>query len=559
VVTTMLVGAIVLQSLGVALALSLPPSAERRMVRILVAGAILSLCLVTVGALVGVSPSDGAGQAAGLLVVSALLLAGVLGWWRFIRPVAGVPPHAGVARSDTGEPLRAKTEELALINSLNAALNSGAGLDELMESFGVGASRLLSALNTSVYTLDRAGLYFEFHMSTLQKSFAKKIRVAIGTDIPTPLVPRTGGNWFDRVARHGGPLITNDPDEIENRMREFEQAERFSWAFPTIMGVLRIRSVMTAPLMAGDDLVGMIDLSRDTPFDQRDAESLESLIHELTAVLGRKRLEEDLLELNATLESRVRDRTAELEAINLDLKAANETKDHFLSLVSHEFRTPLNSIIGFSSILSAQESEGLSEVQLRQLEMVKSSAQDLLVLVQNVLWLTEARADGFAVVPVPLGLRDHLEIALAGAMRAKGAAALEFDLDVDEETASLELVQDPAAFDVLLRIVVENAVKFTRDGGVTISARRPDDDHVAIRVADTGFGISEAELPRVFDEFRQSAGDPKDAKPRGMGAGLAVARHLAHLLHGEIGVASVLGQGSTFTVTLPIVHPGARG
>jgi len=223
--------------------------------------------------------------------------------------------------------------------------------------------------------------------------------------------------------------------------------------------------------------------------------------------------------------------------------------------MSHELRTPLNAIIGYGSPRADGITGPLNDQQVAQLGRVKGSATHLLALIEQILSLSriEAGHDDIRVEQVDARtvVRDATTL-VEPLMTAKGLA-----LHVDLPPEPNELATDVTKVRQILLNLLTNAGKFTERGSVRCELRAEEEMFV-IDVTDTGRGISSEDLPHVFESFWQaSAGDHE--RPEGVGLGLSVSRRLARILGGEITVASVLGQGSTFSVRLPRRTPNDNG
>jgi PAS domain S-box-containing protein len=273
----------------------------------------------------------------------------------------------------------------------------------------------------------------------------------------------------------------------------------------------------------------------------------------------RKQAETALRELNETLEHRVAERTGELQAALVRARAADEIKSAFLATMSHELRTPLNSIIGFTGILLQGMAGPLSAEQTKQLGMVQGSARHLLDLINDVLDISKIEAGQLEVRAEPFDLRASLDrvIASVRAMADKKGLAL----DAVICAAPVEMVSDRRRIEQILINLLNNAIKFTEHGGVTLTVglvdsfrARPDSPPrpaVRLQVADTGIGIKPDDLATLFQPFRQ-LDSGLTRQHEGTGLGLAICRRLAVLLQGEISVSSVWSKGSEFTVTIPL-------
>ncbi len=284
-----------------------------------------------------------------------------------------------------------------------------------------------------------------------------------------------------------------------------------------------------------------------------------------------------LQQLNLTLERRVAERTAELEAANRELaahadtishdlrvaEAADQIKSAFLATMSHELRTPLNSIIGFTGIVLMGKAGPLNAEQTKQLQMVRESGWHLLDLINDVLDLSKIEAGQIELRMEPFNLPASIErvLAMIGPLAEKKG----LELAAEVAPALRVMVSDQRRVEQILLNLLSNAVKFTDQGRVLLTAELLDDFHpardgeskpvprpaVRLCVADTGIGILSEDLLKLFQPFRQIDSGPA-RRTDGTGLGLAISRRLATLLGGEIAAKSAWSRGSEFTVTLPL-------
>jgi len=237
---------------------------------------------------------------------------------------------------------------------------------------------------------------------------------------------------------------------------------------------------------------------------------------------------------------------AELDDKSDQLRAASEAKTRFLANVSHELRAPVTAVIGLIRLLSDPDSDPLTPAQGEQIELIRGSAVDLLALVNDLLDL--AKAESGRVVPVwsPVDLR-----ALFGQLRGTVKALLpgpRVRLEVDDPPDGSTIDSDEALLSQVLRNLLHNAVKFTEQGRVRMHAEKHDEQWV-FAVEDTGIGIPPDAHERVFEEFYQV---PSRLRASGTGLGLPYARKVVTLLGGTLTLRSEPGQGSVFTVSLPV-------
>lgn len=290
-----------------------------------------------------------------------------------------------------------------------------------------------------------------------------------------------------------------------------------------------------------------------SPFEEVEQQNQE-LMNTLQELRARQ---EELEMLNRELEDTNRGVVAlyaELDERADYLRRASELKTRFLSNVSHEFRTPLNSIISLAGLLMDRMDGDLTAEQVKQVRYIQSSARDLQELVNDLLDLAKVEAGKVRMRPKRFEVHE-LFSALKGMLKPLLAENTSVNL-VFEETGDLQpLHTDEGKVSQILRNLISNAIKFTPHGSVTVSASMQTDGTVEFRVADTGIGISPEHHETIFKEFSQLE-NPLQERYRGTGLGLPLCRNLAKLLGGAIWLESELGKGSTFFVSVPAVYVG---
>jgi signal transduction histidine kinase len=233
------------------------------------------------------------------------------------------------------------------------------------------------------------------------------------------------------------------------------------------------------------------------------------------------------------------------------LAEADRVKTEFMANVTHELRTPLNSVIGFAGLLKDEVPGPLNAKQAEFAADILASGQRLLALVEGILEMSRLDVAGGALGREPVEIGAALEERVAAHRQVAGARGLTMRLEVAADAGRPEL--DSRALRRMLDALIDNAIKFNREGGtVTVSAQR-DDGWLQIAVADTGIGIAREDLPRLFKSLAQL--DAGMSRQRGgIGLGLALARRLAELHGGTLEVESEPGKGSRFTLRLPILE-----
>lgn len=234
------------------------------------------------------------------------------------------------------------------------------------------------------------------------------------------------------------------------------------------------------------------------------------------------------------------------------LKRTADVKARVVANVSHEFRTPLHSILGLSKLLLDGVDGDLGDEQRKQVRYIRASAEELSDLVNDMLDLSKTETGRSIIRPTKFSAADFVA-AMRGMMRPLVAPGAPVEL-VFELAEDFELETDQAKISQIVRNLVSNALKFTEQGFVRVSVRKGDDDQLVIAVADTGIGIEAGDQERVFEEFGQVDG-PIQERVKGNGLGLSLARKLATLMGGTLTLASTPGTGSTFTLTVPRLHP----
>ena len=275
-------------------------------------------------------------------------------------------------------------------------------------------------------------------------------------------------------------------------------------------------------------------VSRDTPAPQ-----LENALAEAAAL--RAELEETNRGVVALY--------AELDAQADDLRKATELKSRFLAYMSHEFRTPINSIRSITRLLRDRTDGPLTDEQEKQVGFIQKSASEFAEMVDDLLDLAKIEAGRVDISPAWFEMVDLFQ-ALRGMFKpvlTNPDVTLVFQAPDDLPS----LYTDDHKLSQILRNFISNALKFTQRGEVRVSVVRVGPGMVRFSVADTGIGIAPEFHSAVFEDFSQ-VNTPLQKRLRGTGLGLALSRQLATLLGGEVTLESTLGEGSVFSVTLPL-------
>ncbi|TDD84662.1 HAMP domain-containing protein [Actinomadura rubrisoli] len=371
-------------------------------------------------------------------------------------------------------------------------------------------------------------------------------------------------------------------------------------------------SLIVLPIVAEDQVLGVIELASLRPFGPVQRDFLEQLrenigvnvntivanartdelLAESQRLAGELRArseelqirQEELQSSNAELEEKaallvsqnrdietknleIEQARQELEARAQQLALASKYKSEFLANMSHELRTPLNSLLILAQLLAQNPARNLTPKQVEYAGIIHSAGSDLLQLINDILDLSKVEAGKMDLAPEPVPLRHLVEYVDATFRPLTTQKSLEFRIGTGPGVPD-EVLTDGSRLRQVLRNLLSNAVKFTDSGGVELRIENADPAElppparthgraVAFRVIDTGIGIAEHQLESIFGAFQQADGTTS-RKYGGTGLGLSISREIAYLLGGAIVADSTPGQGTTFTFYLPVARPDFR-
>jgi signal transduction histidine kinase len=419
----------------------------------------------------------------------------------------------------TGE-LARSVEELKALGEVSRAVSSTLDLETVLNTIVTRAAQLSNA---------KAGVLYEYDEVTQEFS---RIRGAHGLDDDlgevlraTPL--RLGEGAAGKAAALQAPVQV--PDVLAAGTYDVARVR-------AIFERRGYRSLLAVPLLFERQIVGVLVVWGREPgtFAQEIVDLLQTLATQSVLAIQ-----------NARLFHEIADKSQQLEA-------ASRHKSEFLANMSHELRTPLNAILGFSEVLQERMFGELNEKQTEYMADILASGRHLLSLINDILDLSKIEAGRMdlelAAFDLPTALDNTLSLVRERATRH--GIGLEQTLDPRVG----EIVADERKVKQILLNLLSNAIKFTPEGGrITMHAELVD-GVVEVAVSDTGIGIAPEDQELVFEEFRQVGGDHA-GKREGTGLGLALTRRFVELHRGRITVTSTIGQGSTFTFTLPVGPP----
>jgi signal transduction histidine kinase len=411
--------------------------------------------------------------------------------------------------------LARSVEQLQALGAVGQAVSSTLDLETVLTTIVSRADLLAGADGGAIYEYDEAA-----------KVFRQRATQRLGDELvelfrSEPI--RLGEGAMGRAA------ATRQPVEIP----DIRTAAAYEGRLRDALSRTDFRAVLAVPLLREGRILGGLVVLRRSP--GRFAPEVVDLLKTLAA-------QSAIAIQNARLFSELEDKSRELEA-------ASRHKSEFLANMSHELRTPLNAIIGFSEVLGERMFGDLNDKQAEYIEDILSSGRHLLALINDILDLSKVEAGR---MELELS-RFDLPAAIGGAVILVRERAtrhgLALDVSVDDRLGPF--VGDERKIRQVLLNLLSNAVKFTPERGRVAVRAAPADGAVEVSVSDTGIGIAAEDQEAIFQEFRQ-VGTDYAKKREGTGLGLALARRFIDLHGGRIWVKSRLGEGSTFTFTLPV-------
>jgi signal transduction histidine kinase len=325
-----------------------------------------------------------------------------------------------------------------------------------------------------------------------------------------------------RVIRDRAPLNVADA-QTDPRLPDVQHATARARGY---------RSHVAVPLLRHDEALGAIAVTRHAPggFTDDEIALLQTFADQAVIAIE-----------NARLLSELQRRTQELEV-------ASQHKSEFLANMSHELRTPLNAIIGFSEVLSDRMFGELNEKQDEYVKDINASGTHLLSLINDILDLSKIEAGRMELDLTDFHLPTALDNALTLVRERAGRRGIALHMNVDSRLGQIQA--DERKIRQVVLNLLSNAIKFTPEGGRIEVLAAPKDGLVEVSVSDTGVGIAPEDQETVFEEFRQVGMAAK--KVEGTGLGLTLCRKFVELHGGRIWLESQVGQGATFTFTIPL-------
>jgi signal transduction histidine kinase/CheY-like chemotaxis protein/CHASE3 domain sensor protein len=341
------------------------------------------------------------------------------------------------------------------------------------------------------------------------------------------------------------------PGECAAEVKEIEidgVSASSGFVVETGLGELVPSYILAVPVVFRDEVLGVLVLGATRKFGELEKEIVNNSVPQLGVALT------NAMNFEATrnLSIEIAKRNEELSSKNTEIEKAYKVKSDFLSSMSHELRTPLNSIIGFSSVLLGPSGDPVTDDQRMALEKVLKNGRHLLQLINDILDISKLESGRMTLSVETEDVTTILSncILIVEPLIQSKRLALTQDIQPDLPPMTTDIVK-------VRQIIVNllsNASKFTEKGGISIKVTQRENEMISFAVKDSGIGIAQKDFDRVFEEFQQ-VDSSNTRKYKGTGLGLPIARKLARMLGGDLTVNSELGQGSTFTMTIPAKLP----
>mgnify|MGYP001942949244 CR=1 FL=1 len=418
-----------------------------------------------------------------------------------------------------------------IYNSIVTKLNSTVGVQETAEIF---LDEIITKTN-----LEMGAVYLGGQEGQQEEELLSLLAASSFSTAMVPEVVMVGEGVIGTAARRRQPVYLG-PIPVS--------------AFIVDAGVASLNptNLMVLPMIYVGNLIGVLVLGSFGDFGKDERAFIEELVFQFTVSVANGVYHESVLEKAQALESKndeVMKQKARVEAANEELSKANKVKSEFLANVTHELRTPLNSILGYTEMLQEDMGQEQLEVYGGDLRVIRRNAENLYELISNLLDLSSLESGELKLTPGRFDLGQLVrEVYETGRPVAKERA---IELVYTQASEEVLVESDRMRCRQILLNLMSNAIKFTEEGSVELSVGLRGGHSAWVKVKDTGIGISAEHQALIFRKFSQLDGSAT-RRYGGVGLGLAIAQRLCVSLGGRIELSSEPGEGSVFTVSLPL-------
>ncbi len=429
---------------------------------------------------------------------------------RFLRSVAGQTTSA-VDRITLTRQTERRASELATVAEVSAATTSELDVEKLLNQVSELTKARFNLYHAHIYLLDEDKANLVLRAGAGEAGRVMRER---GHSIPLSrehsLVARAARSRESVISNN----VTQEPDFLPNPL------------------LPDTRSELAIPMIVGDNLLGVLDVQANAV----------------------NRFTSDDVAIQSTLADQIAVAVQNAQAYQIQLETAerlrevDRLKSQFLANMSHELRTPLNSILGYAEVLLDGIDGDLSDEAVEDVEAIHQGGKHLLTIINDILDLAKIEAGQMVINPVEADVMDVIgQVIDTCKILAQNKNIM---LEVHENGDIPKAYGDPIRLKQIILNLVNNAIKFTNEGGVTVEVGAHNGSEVGVWVKDTGIGMTPDEMGGLFQQFHQVDGSAT-RRAGGTGLGLVISRHLVHMHEGEIYVESEKGKGSTFWFTVP--------
>ncbi len=412
--------------------------------------------------------------------------------------------------------LEQKIKHLAILHQIDRAILSALNLREIFETLDGELQKLIGYDALQIGVIQQEDIRFFALMK------GEKVR-----EITTPIQ----GSSLERMLADRQPILRKDL-LAEKRFNED--------GYHIQKG---LHSFVMLPLISKGKVIGDLGLASRVKeaFSEKDLEFLWSITNQVAIAV-------ENVTLYQNLEEKVARRTAELAVKNRELEELAKMRAEFISTASHDLRAPLTGVLGFAELLLRGRAGSLDDTQQRYIKSIYSSGTDLLSIVDDFLEVSRIDAGRLKLNKQEFNVAEGISHSVASMESLFATKKLQLIVEIEEKLPTVDV--DPNRFNQMLTNYLSNALKFTSEGGkVTVRSTRHDDS-AKVSVLDTGIGIKQEDMNKLFQRFSQL--EETKYIYKGTGLGLAIVKQLAELHGGAVGVESEYGKGATFWFTLPV-------
>ncbi len=393
----------------------------------------------------------------------------------------------------------------------------------------------------------------EKHITELGFDRAAALLITADKSFRATLTIGYSGEEMEKIAQEftRQPLLTEKIIDKNNIFSSLDQ-DKTAKEIPHFLKLLGLSSFICAPIMQKDGAIGILILGSESNYTQLtegDKDIVYILATQIGQVMENAKLFEETWRSHQELEQKVRQRTKELSEALEKIQTISKRKSDFISAVSHELRTPLTSIKGYASILATGKLGELPPNAKQRVEKINKHSDDLSQLINNLLDISRIESGRQELKLEAVNIKNMAESLgdmLGSLFKEKG---LEFILDIQPGIPDAHA--DKGQLERVFINLVGNALKFTPPGGkITIKAKILDGQMLQVSVSDTGLGIAEKDLTKIFDEFYR-VDNEANQQVKGTGLGLSLVKYIVEAHKGRLSVTSQLNHGSTFAFTIP--------